>query len=185
MVLGDAAVQRPLQLGDLAPQAPLGQLGQPLRVILAVDDRPDHGPARDPQHVAGDVAQLDVGVLQHLLDPVGHRGAVADQLGPLSRQVAELADLRRRDEAGREQAVLEQLRDPLGVLDVGLAAGDLLELVGVDQHDLEAALQEVEDRLPVDAGGLHGDVADAFGVEPVGQGEQFGGHGAEGADLPW
>ena len=45
MVLGDAAGQGPPQLGDLAPQPPLGQVRQPLRVVTAVDDRPDHGPA--------------------------------------------------------------------------------------------------------------------------------------------
>ena len=104
-----------------------------------------------PSTSVATLGQLDVGVLQHLLDPVGHRGPLADQLGPLPRQVAQLADRRRRDEAGREQAVLEQLGDPLGVLDVGLAAGDLLDVLGVDQDHLEAALQEVEDRLPVDA----------------------------------
>ena len=148
--------------GDLAPAVAPRQLGQRRRVVLAGDQRLDHGPARDAQHVGGDAGQLDVGVLQHLLDAVGHRGPVADQLGPLPRQVAQLADRRRRDEAGREQAVLEQLGDPLGVLDVGLAAGDLLDVLGVDQHHLEAALQQVEDRLPVDAGRFHGDVADAL-----------------------
>ena len=74
-----------------------------------------------------------------LLDPVGHRRPVGDQLGPLPRQVAQLADRRGRHEAGREQAVLQQLGDPLGVLDVGLAARDLLDVVGVDQDQLEAA----------------------------------------------
>jgi len=75
------------------------------------------------------------------------------------------------------------LRDPLGVLDVGLAAGDLLEALGVDQDDLEAAFQHVEDGLPIDARRFHGNVADALGLQPVGEGQQLGGHGAEGADL--
>jgi hypothetical protein len=48
--------------------------------------------------------------------------------------------------------VLEQLGDPLGVLDVGLAPRDVLDVAGVDQHQLEAAFQEVVDRLPIDAG---------------------------------
>ena len=59
-----------------------------------------------------------------------HRGTVADQARPLPGQVAQLADRRRRDEAGPQQAVLEQLGDPLGVLDVGLAARDLLDVAG-------------------------------------------------------
>ena len=64
-----------------------------------------------------------------------------------------------------------------------LRPGTCLSLLGVDQDDLEVAFQEVEDRLPVDPGRFHGDVADAFGLEPVGQRQQVGGHGAEGADL--
>jgi hypothetical protein len=46
--------------------------------------------------------------------------------------------------------VLQQFGQPGGVLDVGLAAGDLLDVVGIDQEDLQVAFQQVEDRLPVD-----------------------------------
>ena len=183
MVLRDPAVQGLLQLGDLAPQAALGQLGQVLRILAACDDRPKHSPARDAQHVAGDAGQLDVGVLQHLVDAVDHRRPVADQFGPLPGQLAEFTDRGRRDEAGGEQAVLEQLGDPLGILDVGLAAGDGLESLGVDQHDRHATFQDVEDRLPVHAGRFHGGLADALFLQPVGQGQQLGGHGGEGANL--
>jgi hypothetical protein len=64
--------------------------------------------------------------------------------------------------------VLEQLGDPLAVLDVGLAAGDLLDVRRVDQPDREAVLEDVEDRLPVDPGRLHGHVGDRLGRQPVG-----------------
>jgi hypothetical protein len=114
---------------------------------------------------------------------VGRRGPVGDQLGPLPGQVAELAHRRRRHEARREQAVLEQLGDPLGVLDVGLPPRHLLDVPGVDQHQVESTLEQVPDRLPGDAGGLHGEVADPPLGQPVGQLEEVGGHGGEGADL--
>jgi hypothetical protein len=79
--------------------------------------------------------------------------------------------------------VLEELGDPGDVLDVGLAAGHLRDVLGVDQQDVEAALQEVPDRPPVDTGRLHGDVGDAFGGQPIGQGEQVRGVRAEGTRL--
>ncbi len=88
MVLGDVAVQGRLQRGDLAPQPPPRPLGQSVGVVGPGDQRAEHGAARGAQHVAGDAGQLDVGPLQHLLDAVDHRDAVADQLRPLPGQLA-------------------------------------------------------------------------------------------------
>lgn len=89
--------------------------------------------------------QLDVGVLQHLLDAVGHRRLLAGQLGALAGQVAQLALAGRRDEAGGQQPVLEQLGDPGAVGHVGLAPRHLLDVLGVDEQDLDPALQDVID----------------------------------------
>jgi hypothetical protein len=55
-------------------------------------------------------------------------------------QVAQLADRLRRDEAGSQQTVLQQLGDPLAVGHVGLPSGDLLDVLGIDQHHLEMRL---------------------------------------------
>src|SRR5262249_12603350 len=57
------------------------------------------------------------------------------------------------------------------------------DVLGVDQDDPDAALQDVEDRLPVDARGFHGHVGDAVTGQPVRQGQQVPGHGREGTDL--
>ena len=83
----------------------------------------------------------------------------------------------RRHEAGLEQAVLEQLGDPLAVLHVGLAARHLLDVLGVDQHQLEPPLQQVPDRLPVHAGRSPWRRGDALLGQPVGQLDQLAGHG--------
>jgi hypothetical protein len=46
-----------------------------------------------------------------------------------------------------------ELLDPLAIEDVRLAAGDVLDVAGVDEKDLEAALfEDIIDRDPVDAG---------------------------------
>src|SRR5512135_47818 len=144
VVFRHGALQRHPQLRDLAPQAPPRPLRQLDRIELTPDDRLDHIPARDAQHVRGDRAEFDVGVLQHLLDPVGDGGLLADQLGALAGQVPQLPGRSGWDEAGPQQAMLEELGDPLAVLDVGLATGDLFDVMGVDQDDREPRLQEVK-----------------------------------------
>ena len=57
--------------------------------------------------------------------------------------------------------MLQQVGQPLAVAHVGLAARDGLDVRGVDQQHVEPALQQVPDRLPVDAGALHGHVGHA------------------------
>src|SRR5207244_4101692 len=73
---------------------------------------------------------------------------------------------------------------PLGILDVGLAAGHLPDVLGVDQQQFKDPLEQVPDRLPVDPGRLHGDVGHPFVGQPVRQLQQGVGLGPEGAYLP-
>ena len=53
--------------------------------------------------------------------------------------------------------MLHQLADPFRVLDVGLAAGDVAQVVRVEQPALEAVLEGLEHGLPIHAGGFHPD----------------------------
>ena len=75
------------------------------------------------------------------------RGPFAHEVRALAGQLAQLALRARRDEARPHQPVAQQLRQPFGVAHVGLAAGDGLDVLGVEQPDREAALQQVEDRV--------------------------------------
>src|SRR5215218_5513424 len=61
----------------------------------------------------------------------------------IAGRVAQLADRLRRHEARPQQAVLEQLAEPLGVLHVGLAPGHVLDVLGVDEQQLEIVLERV------------------------------------------
>jgi len=84
--------------------------------------------------------------------------------------------------ATARQAVFMQSPQPLGVTDVGLAAGDMLGVSRVDQHDFKSALlEELVDRDPVDPSGLHGDRAHAASLEPVRQVLQITSEGPEAA----
>src|SRR6266508_2510292 len=115
--------QRLAQLGELGAQPALGQLGQHPGVALPGDQRRQHRPTRHAQHVSGDRVQLDAGVLQGLLDTLTLRGVRLDQPLAIAGQVAQLADRGRGHEAAPQQPVLQQLRQPGGVTDIGLAAG--------------------------------------------------------------
>jgi hypothetical protein len=76
----EAATEGLFQLAELGTQTAAGQLRQHLGVTLAGDQRGQHGPAGEPEDVAGHHRELDLGVLQQLLDPVLLRGADRDQV---------------------------------------------------------------------------------------------------------
>ena len=117
----------------------------------------------------------------HVLDRV--RG-VGDEHRALAEVAAQHADLVVGPERGRQPPERVPRLDPLAVADVGLSAGHALELPRVDQLDLEAArAEELEERDPVHAGGLHRHGLDAAAGEPVSQGVEIRGEGAEGADV--
>ena len=105
------------------PQATLGQLGQHGRVVGSRDQRVQHRPAGGAQHVAGDRAQLDPGVLQDLGQPLGLTGPLAGQRRAVAGQIAQLPDRLGRHEPGSDQAVRNQLTDPHRVGHIGLGPG--------------------------------------------------------------
>jgi hypothetical protein len=90
-----------------------------------------------------------------------------DERLAIADQGAQLTDRLRLHEARPHQPVLKQLAEPLGVLDVGLAAGHVLDVLGVNEPELEVVLEQVIDRPPLDARRLHRDVRDAEPHEPV------------------
>ena len=147
--------QRLGQIGDLAPHPALRQLGEPQRIGFAVDHRGQHRPRRHRLQARRDRGQLDAGVLQHQLQPDDLPGPVTHQLHPVPGQHPQPADLRWRHERRRQQPVLQQLRDPLRVPDIALAARHGLHVRGVQQPHLHHLLQAVERRLPIRRRRLH------------------------------
>ena len=150
VVVAEAAPQRLTQLGELLAQPPLGQLGQHAWVAFAGHQGPEHRPARDAEDVGGHRVQFDAGVLEDLLDPLALRAVGLDQPLAVAGEIAQLANRRRRDEAAPQQPTLQQLSKPGGIADVGLAAGQDLDVAGVDQQQLQPAfLQHIPAGLPV------------------------------------
>jgi hypothetical protein len=170
VVVAKPASQRLAELGELAAQPALGQLGQHLGVALPGDQGGQHRPTRHAQDVGGDRVELDAGVLQGLLDALTLRGVGLDEPLAVTGQIPQLTDRGRGHEAAPQQPVFQQLGQPGGVADIGLAAGEDLDVAGVDQQQLEACpLEHVPDGLPVLAGGLHHHLGDLLGGQPAGQ----------------
>jgi len=86
--------------------------------------------------------------------------------------------------------VADQLRNPLGVFHIGLAARHVLDVVGVAHDQVEVPLQHGVNRLPVNTRAFHADVSDAMLGEPRPQRFQLARGCAEAAQqllrsAPW
>ena len=101
----------------------------------------------------------------------------------MTHERAKGEDRPRGAEAAAQEPDTVEVAEPLTILDVALAAGNVFDVAGVDEQDFQAAgFEDVVDRDPVDAGGFHGDAGDVTGDEPVGEAVEVGGEGPERLD---
>jgi hypothetical protein len=77
-------------------------------------------------HICGDGSQLEVRIFSDLLDAVDHAGAVLDGALAVAHEVAQLALVALGNKAGAQQAVLEQLRQPVRIFGSVLRPGTCL-----------------------------------------------------------
>src|SRR5512132_1962923 len=109
-----------------------------LGVALSSDQCGQHGPAGDPEDVAGHHREFDLGVLQQLLDPLLLGGPRRHQIGPVAGHVPQLPDRRWWDEAGPQHLPLGELAQPDRIQGVGLRTPrKVLDVTGIDQPRLE------------------------------------------------
>jgi hypothetical protein len=98
------------------------------------------------------------------LDPLALGVVGLDEPFAIAGEIPQLPNGRRGHEAAPQQAVFKQVGQPLGVGDVGLAARQDLDVVGVDQLELEApVLQQVPHRLTL----LHNQIIKTSGASPT------------------
>ena len=165
----EAALQRPLQVGDLGAHLSLGQFGEHLRAALSVDERLHHRACRLGRQFGGHRVDLDPGVLQHVAQPLQLAGARLGQLGAVTDHVPGCLDVGGRNETAAQQPALQQTRQPLGIGEVRLATRHVLDMPGVAHHDLlEIAVldQRVIHRHRVDPGRFHRHVRHALRGQP-------------------
>ena len=101
-----------------------------------------NGQAGGASDVADDVVKLEVHLVKCFLHVLDMCGAVAQEHIPLAGDGAEAADLFSRTERGGEQSVAVQLLEPLAIEDISLFAGDVFDIPGIDQADLDAEMLE-------------------------------------------
>jgi hypothetical protein len=76
-----------------------------------------------------------------------------------------------------------QVLQPLAVLHIGLATGQIFAVARVDQHHFQSrAFEDLEERDPIHAGRFQRDGGDTALPEPVAQGQQLFGESGEVAD---
>ena len=135
---GEPAVQGLGQLRDFHPHAFLGKLGYGRRIGFAGKQGFQHRPRGGAVQISGDRGQFDPGVLEQLLQPLDLAGAVPSHGGTGAGQVAQLPDWFRWNERATDQTMGAELSKPGCIRDVGLAARQVLDVSGIDQHHLHA-----------------------------------------------
>jgi hypothetical protein len=157
----------------------VGQLSHRLDILLAGQEGFQHPASTGAHHVAGDCGQLAVGALEHFVQPVHLLRPLLDQGLAVAGELAQCADGPRRDEAGLEQSVAQQIGQPLTVLHIGLMPGRRLHVLGIDQGDSAPLFQQVIHWPPVHPRTLDRHLLDLFVVEPGSHLAQLPGHGRE------
>ncbi len=158
VMVGEPAVQRVIELLRRRFQSLVGQSGQFARIAHPRDHRLDHPTPIAAHDVADHRIQLDVGLGQRLLDTLDVPGLLAHQLLAGPHQGAQLVLFLVRDKARLEQPEGGKVRQPRRILHVRLAAGNSLDVGGIDHNQLERAIaQYPPDRHPIDPGRLHRD----------------------------
>jgi hypothetical protein len=143
------------RLGERIPlgaQLPARQLGQRPRIGFAFEQPLQDRAGREATHIGDHCGELDIGGLQHRLPPVGESCPLAGEVNAVARQIAQVALGGGGDAAGAHEPMAQQVCQPLGVLHIGRAARDRLDVIGVDHHHLALLLQQIEHWPPVRAG---------------------------------
>ena len=180
---GSAQSTRPRSRQAWLYSAGRAVLGKDVRVALTGDEGAEDRQAGLADNVADHARKQEVHLGERLLYALDRGAGGLDEDVAVAHEGAEGEERSGGAEAAAQQADTVEFAEPLTVLDVALAAGDVFDVAGVDEQDLQpAGFEDVVDRDPVDPGGFHGDAGDATGDEPIGEAFEVGGERPEGLD---
>ena len=114
-----------------------------------------------------------------VLDPVLLAGPDTNELVAVAEDLTHRPDGCGRDEGARDEVVLEEVGNPLGVFAVRLLAPNCLGVLGVGEGKSDLLLEDGPDRDPVLAGRLHAGDGTILGDEPVPEPDEVRMHGRE------
>ena len=154
-----------------------------IAIALTVDDGAQDSQTGFTDDIAEDVVELNIHLGQGLLDLLYATCGITREAGLLSDVGAQDTGFVGRSEGASEKAIGHQLPDPLAVEHIAFATADLFGRPRVDEMDIEAlAVEDFIERDPVDTGRFHGHGVDAAFAEPLCDGFEFIGEGAEVSD---
>ena len=113
---------------------------QCLGIAFASNDVADDRLPGHPHHVGENLGELDVHLHESLLHALHPTGLFSQQHLSLTGHSAHHADVAVRTPSRAQEPQAHQFLQPLAVLDVALAPGNVLHLPRVNQPDLQAAL---------------------------------------------
>ena len=174
--------ERQNQIVPLTAQLPSGKVRHRLGRGAALDQSLQHGAPGNPEDVAGDACQLDVGRLQELQEPVALGRLALHQLAAIAQQLAQFALRSRRNEALGNQPMADQIGDPLGTLHIGPATRHVTDMPGIADDEVEMPFQQGIDWAPVNAGALDADLLDRKLLQSVPQRFQIARHRPKGPE---
>ncbi len=159
------------------------QGGKLLRVAFAGENGFEDEQAGDAGQVADDVLNLEVHLRERLVQMADMVGGVTDERVAMAQERTHRADRFGRAEAGTQQADGVEILQPLAIGDVGLFAGNIFGVAGVDQADFDLrGFEDLKEWNPIDAGRFHRDGSDATLFKPITDEQKVIGEGGEGAD---
>ena len=158
------------------------QTGQRHRIAFPREDRFEDGQARDAGEVADDVLELDVHLRERLVQMVHALGRALHQALAVAQDGTHRADFIGRTKARAQEPDRVEILQPLAILHIGLAAGQVFAMARIDEHHFQSGgFEDLEERDPINAGRFQRDGIDATRLEPVAHGEQVLGEGLEAA----
>ena len=133
-----------------------GQVGQDAARRASGDQPVEYAPPVDAEDVRQDAAEAQAVVVERFVDPVAGPATLGDQRPAVSGQLAQLAELTGRDIARQGEAELTDAGQPQTVVDIGLLAANLFDVLGMKQFGVNAGVfQGLERDFPVDPGAFH------------------------------
>src|SRR5260370_1864214 len=138
-------------------------------MLLAGDDGLDDGSSGGHQNYAGPRVEFDASVFEDFVNPVVYAVALLDQLDSIACQIAQIASRPGRYKAGPDEAVRQQLGNPLAVAGARLPSRDGLDLKPIGEDQLKMTFQRLPDRRPGNAGSLHPHLSPFLRHKPAAQ----------------
>ena len=125
-----------LQLGlDMGCQA-----GQDSARRASGEQSLEDAPSVDAEQVRQDAAEPQAVVVERLVDAVAVPAALADELATIAGQLPHVAEVPRGHVARLGETELADAGQPQAIVDIGLLAADLLDVLGVEQRGADAGV---------------------------------------------